>query len=172
MDNSALWLSIGARSSPRSVWCANRTSRRRHRAGVVRSVFGGQRHSVEFSEAPLASPSSVPSWKSALECGFDSRLAHQSGLHGQAVYWSKSIPAGPHPAVRHPSFGQPGTRAGFYAARGVDLDWNGAGPGQPGGFRASAGEIGSEQEASDTQQQALQLLIADQKSSKEIATEL
>jgi site-specific DNA recombinase len=72
---------------------------------------------------------SVPSWKSALECSFDSRLAHQSGLHGQAVYWSKSIPAGPHPAVCHPSLGQPSTRAGFYAGGSVDLDRNGAGPG-------------------------------------------
>ena len=99
MDGPALWLSIGARSSARSGWCANGTGGRRHRAG------GGQRYSAELGETSVAIQSSITSWEAALECGFDSRIAHPSGLCGQAVYWSKSLPASAHPAVCHSSPG-------------------------------------------------------------------
>jgi hypothetical protein len=62
---------------------------------------------LSLGETSVATQSSITSWESALECGFDSRIAHQSGLCGQAVYWSKSLPASAHPAVCHSSPGQP-----------------------------------------------------------------
>src|ERR1700682_3077434 len=46
---------------------------------------------------------------SLLESRGGSLLARAEGLCGQAVYWSKSLPASAHPAVCHSSPGQPGT---------------------------------------------------------------
>jgi len=104
----------------------------------------------------LPSPRGNPRWSTAS----DSRLAHQSGLHGQAVYWTEPIPACPHSTVCHPSVGQPGTRAGPYAGRGVEPYRSRAGSGEPGGFRARASEIGAESKAGNAQQQKSQLPVA------------
>src|SRR3954447_14703667 len=132
MDGAAVRIPICPGSSPRSLWRTNRTSRRRNRAGVVRTVFAGTRYAAELNQAPAAPRPSFASGKSALECGVDSRLADQSGLHGQAVYWTEPISAGPHSTVCHPSVGQPGTRAGSYPGRGVEPDRSRAGSGEPG----------------------------------------
>ena len=77
---------------------------------------------LEPSQTPVATRSSFTSRESALERGVDSRLARQSGLHGQAVYWAEPISASPHSTVCHPSVGQPSTRAGSYAGRSVEPD--------------------------------------------------
>src|SRR6267143_1693558 len=89
---------------------------------------GGQGHLTDLSEIPVAIKSSIAPWESALECRFATWIAHQSSLHWQAVYWSKSLAASAHPAIRHPSSGKPRARAGSYAGRGVDIGGHGTGP--------------------------------------------
>jgi DNA invertase Pin-like site-specific DNA recombinase len=98
-------------------------------AGVVCTILGGQGHPAELGEIPVAVGPCITSWESALECRFVTWLAHQPGLHRQAVYWSKSRAARTHPAIRHPSVGKSVPWTGSHAGRSVDPGGHGTGLG-------------------------------------------